>query len=55
MKVKVVRAILHEGKHQPVGKVFDVPDLLAKELVASGKCCFPGSEPAEPEKKESKK
>jgi len=58
VKVKVLRAILHEGKHKEAGAVIDVPELLAKELVFSGKCVFPGSKPAEPvepEKKESKK
>ena len=55
MKVKVLRAILHEGKHKEAGAVIDVPELLAKELVFSGKCAFAGSAPVEPEKKESKK
>jgi hypothetical protein len=55
LKVKVIRAILHEGKRVEPGKVLDVPEPLAKELVFSGKCAFPGSEPAEPEKEKSKK
>ena len=55
MKVEVASPILHEGKHQGVGTVLDVPIPLGNELIASGKCVLPGSGPAKPEKKESKK
>jgi hypothetical protein len=55
MKVKIVRAILHEGKHQKIGTVLDVPKELANELVFSKKCVFASGEPEEPGKKESKK
>jgi len=40
LKVKVVRAILHEGKHQKIGTVLDLPDVLAKELVFLNKAEF---------------
>ena len=37
MKVKVLRAFLIGGLVQPVGKVFDLPDGLAREMWAVGK------------------
>lgn len=57
MKVKVISEILHEGKHQKIGTILDVPEALGKELISMGKCAYPGAAPAaEPEEeKKSKK
>ena len=54
MKVKIISAILHEGKHVEVGKVIDVPDNLAKELVYLNKAEWVGTQAA-PDEGKSKK
>jgi hypothetical protein len=60
MKVKVIRAILHQGKPQKISTILDLEKNLANELVYLGKCEFVSnkmveSEPEpEPEKKSKK-
>jgi len=46
MKIRVVRATLVAGEVWDVGKTVDAPDVLARELVASGKAETAGDPPA---------